>query len=352
MRKLLCAIAIASLARAEQPAVPEGMVLVPAAEFTMGADDGAFDEAPAHRVKVSAFAIDRTEVTVAAFAEFARSSGRLETLEGPWFRGSAEGCADLIAVFEKRYGVPFGAFVRPAAKDEEEAKRLTRDATLWHAAVAALRAQLGGTFDDAKPDAASLPAVKALVRDQARLPVRYVTWRDAAAFAAWAGKRLPTEAEWELAARGAEGRRYPWGNEWDVKKCRGGLDPDAGPAPVGSFPGGASPCGALDMAGNVWEWTADWYGESQYASDEGAVDPKGAAGLPDGQLPGPDPSVDRLRTPLQGRESDTRKAVRGGCWAAGLPGQAAFNLRSTRRFWANPGYGQPDVGFRCAKDLP
>lgn len=343
MRRTLLAIAFtAALARAEDPAVPEGMVVVPAGEFTMGADGGAADEGPAHRVKVSAFAIDRCEVTVAAFAEFARKTERLESLEGPWFRGAAEGCADILALFEKRHGVPFGKFAPPPGKDT---------VALWRAAVAALRSMLGGTFDDAAPDAASRPEVRKLIADQARLPVRFVSWRDAAAYAKWAGKRLPTEAEWEKAARGTDARVYPWGTGWDPKKCRSSLGPDAGPVAVGSYPDGASPYGCQDMAGNVWEWTADWYGEAEYARADGATDPAGPAGLADGQLPGPNPDTDLLRSPKQGRETDTRKVIRGGCWAAGLPGQAAFNLRTSRRFWANPSYGQPDVGFRCAKDL-
>ncbi len=341
-KRFLAIVLAAAVARSEEPAVPEGMVLVPGGEFTMGADDGAFDEAPAHRVKVSAFAIDRCEVTVAAFAAFVRKEGRLETVEGPWFRGAAEGCADIIALFEKRHGVPFGKFAPPAGKDT---------VALWRAAVAALRSMLGGKFDDAVPDAASLPEVRKLITEQALLPVRFVAWRDAAAYAKWAGKRLPTEAEWEKAARGTDGRKYPWGAAWDSQKCRSSLGPDAGPVAVGGFAEGASPSGCLDMAGNVWEWTADWYGEAEYAAAGGATDPKGPAGLADGQLPGPNPETDLLRSPKQGRETDTRKVIRGGCWAAGLPGQAAFNLRTSRRFWANPSYGQPDVGFRCAKDL-
>ncbi|MCE9583409.1 MAG: formylglycine-generating enzyme family protein [Planctomycetes bacterium] len=352
MKRTFIAVALlAALSRAEEPASPEGMVRVPAGEFTMGSADGGADESPAHRVKLSAYFIDRTEVTVAEFAAFVRKADAFDTLEGPWFRWSAEGCVDLLVHFEKRHGVAYARFDPNAGKDEAEIKLRNRDAVRWHAAVAALRTLLGVKAADLDAVSASaLPEFQTLVRDQARLPVRAVTWRDASAYAKAAGKRLPTEAEWERAARGADGRVYPWGSDWKPALCSSGRDESAGPEPVGSFPEGASPSGCLDMAGNVWEWVADWYGEKAYEGPEIAVDPKGPEGLPDGRLPGPAPDKALLRSSKQGRESDTRKVVRGGCWAGGLPGQAAFNNRCARRFWANPSYGQPDVGFRCAKD--
>lgn len=234
-------------------------VFVPAGPFTMGIDHPrATDEKPSRPVYLSAFAIDRYEVTNARFAIFVAATG---------YQTDAE-----------KHG----------------AERA--DGISWR--------QPHGPGSTAAPSH----------------PVVYVSWRDAEAYCAWRGGRLPTEAEWEKSARGPDGRLWPWGaafaagraNVWGVE------DGYAELAPVGSFPAGASPYGALDLAGNVWEWCADWYDADYYAT-----------------APTQDP---------QGPATGRFKVLRGGSWINHGP-----TLRSINRVEVLPVERSPYIGFRCAR---
>jgi len=173
-------------------------------------------------------------------------------------------------------------------------------------------------------------------------PINCIDWDQAVAYCKWTGGRLPTEAEWEYAARGTDGRLYPWGNEAPTAtklnacgaECAAVVNRDLGgrlnlakfdvsdgyetTAPVGSFPDGASPFGVLDMAGNVWEWTADWFGPY---SGVAATNP-------------------------QSVKTSTVRVQRGGGWNIGF---AADYLRAAYRMGGEPSDRLVYVGFRCAR---
>jgi len=248
------------------------------------------DEHPAHRVELPVYYIDRYEVSNAQYKQFVRATARAEPFS--WTQN----------------GFNLMEF-RLQASDLE---------TLRWIASEYFR------FDIDTRTASKKRLLQLMREDQAmkaRLPVTGVSWYDANAYCLWAGKRLPSEAEWEKAARGKDGREFPWGNEWDTGQTNVGDDADweGGIAPVGSYKNNQSPYGVYDMAGNVWEWTADWY--QPYANSDYTSKDFG----------------------------ETQKVIRGGGGGVGHY-SLSFFFRSAMRGNAAPDTQSGDVGFRCAWD--
>ena len=159
--------------------------------------------------------------------------------------------------------------------------------------------------------------------DLADHPVTDVSWDDATAYAEWAGCTLPTEAQWEKAARGPQGFIYPWGNEWKQSKCRNNENKGSGQTcRVYDYPEGVSGYGTYNQSGNVWEWCADWYDEDYY-----------------GKSPGENPS---------GPEGGSRRVSRGGGWGR----DGASDCRGADRDWCDPGRRGGVMGFRLARIVP
>jgi formylglycine-generating enzyme len=296
--------------RRDPARVRRGMAPVPGGEFRMGgADPDAFPgdgEGPIRPVQVAPFWIDVTAVTNRQFAAFVQSTGYVTDAE--------------------RFGwsYVFYALVAPAARGA------VRDATVpgapWWAAVdgAAWRSPEGpGSDTAARPS----------------YPVVHVSWHDAAAYAAWAGKRLPTEAEWEKAARGGlDGCRFPWGDELTPRgahRCNiwQGRFPDLntaedgylGTAPVKSFrPNGY---GLYNTSGNVWEWCADWWSATWHV-----------------------PARPETRTSPQGPPEGEARVIRGGSYLC----HASYcnRYRVAARTSNTPDSTTGHTGFRCAASMP
>jgi sulfatase modifying factor 1 len=305
------------------------MVWIPGGEFSMGSADPTLgghchepmnDARPIHRVTVSGFFMDRTEVTNRSFAEFVRATGYVTTAERVPTAEELPGVPEVDRVPGSTLFSPTSAPVR-----------LDEPLAWW-------RFVRGASWKHPEGPLSSIDGREAH-------PVVHVSHSDAVAYARWAGKDLPTEAEWEFAARGGlTGRLYPWGDELEpdgrfaaniyqgtfpVAGKNTALDGFEGTAPVGSF----SPNGydLYDMAGNVWEWTLDWYRADEYERQarSGVVrDPRG-----------PEQSFDPS-------EPGTKKRVqRGGSYLC-------TSDYCTRYMVGTRGKGEPEspaghVGFRC-----
>jgi formylglycine-generating enzyme required for sulfatase activity len=266
------------------------MMLVPAGDFWMGSPDDDIraaitscqqsgtdlasctelfrHEAPRHRVLLDDYYIDQHEVTNAMFEQFVQATRHQTTAE-------REGRGNLWRLRDGRW------------------QWVVLQGATWRAP--------GGRGTRALPTH----------------PVVHVSWDDAAAYCRWAGKRLPTEAEWEKAARGTEGRLFPWGNTW-VSERTNGLMMLRTTTPVGSYPTGASPYGVLDMAGNVIEWVSDWFAPDYFGRSP-SVGPTGPA-------------------------TGTSRVVRGGAWNGPL-----LYLRSAYRYATTPSTSSDALGFRCVQ---
>ena len=238
----------------------KGMRLIPGGFFIMGSNDGPDDEKPKHTLEIRSFFIDVLPVSNADFAQFLNHQG-LQNKRGESFYDYLDGDA-----------------------------RIHRMNSQW-------QADLG----------------------YASHPVNEVTWVGARDYCAWLNKRLPTEAEWEKAARGTDGRKYPWGNAAPNARLALYGAPYNSSAAVDAFPDGASPFGILDMAGNQWEWVSSLYRPYPYKEDDGR----------------------------ENLDSQAVRSTRGGGHDS-----SAEEISTTQRgrlLSRNPKAGHHNIGFRCAR---
>ena len=324
---------VATPAAAPGPA-PEGMAWIPGGEFSMGAVDplgkdanivgmqATKDSRPIHRVAVKGFWIDKTEVTNRQFAEFVKATGYVTIAERV---PTAEEFPDAPPENLVAGSVVFAPPDHPVPLN---------DHFQWWSWV---------TGADWKHPAGPASDIKG----REDYPVVHIAYPDAEAFAKWAGKRLPTEAEWEFAARGGlSGALYPWGNEFTLgghymANTHQGHCPDqdthedsyTGLAPVATYP--PNGYGLYDVAGNVWEWTSDWYRPDYYAE---LVKAGGVADNPAGPESSNDPS-----------EPGVQKRVhRGGSFLC--TEQYCSRYMVGTRGKGEPSTGTNHLGFRLVKD--
>lgn len=314
----------------KEKTAPQGMQYIPAGTLKMGGDNAQADknEFPKHSVKIDAFYMDETEVTNAEFARFVKSTGYVTVAERQidW----EEMKKDLPAGTPK----PPDEVLQPGAvvfQKTAQPVSLDNPSVWWKWVTGAHWRQPAGPGSD--------------LAGKTNHPVVHVAWDDAEAYAAWAGKRLPTEAEWEWAARGGkENMVYPWGDEsvnegapkanfWQgMFPYQNDLtDGFATTAPVKTFaPNGY---GLYDMPGNVWEWCADWFDFNYYQKEE--------AKMPNTAGP------DRAFNPYMPQQKE--KIVRGGSFLCN--DDYCSGYRNSRRMGSTPDTGLSHTGFRCVRDL-
>ncbi|MBX3366910.1 MAG: formylglycine-generating enzyme family protein [Phycisphaeraceae bacterium] len=348
MARIVAILAIAATLRGSSLAQPapdsppiqhtahlDGMVWIPGGSFTMGSTDPLArpDEQPPHTVKLSGFWIDRTEVTNAQFRAFIEATGYITLAERPvdWEELKKQVPAGTPKPPEEMLQPGSLVFIKPRIKPGQGP---IPDLSWWQWTPGANWRHPEGP--------------NSTIDGRDNHPVVHIAWHDAVAFAQWAGKRLPTEAEWEYAARGGiPGAPNTWGSEpidptrantWQglfpVMNSR--EDGFEGTAPVGSFP--PNGYGLLDMGGNVWEWCADLYDAGHYAD---RVRAEAIISNPKGPAIARDP-----RNPLA---ADSR-IQRGGSFLCNDSYCASY--RPAARMGCASDTGMSHVGFRCVADAP
>jgi iron(II)-dependent oxidoreductase len=261
---LLTLFGYSAVNQAQTPSIVSGafntMALIAEGQFVMGSNTGPEDEKPEHRVFVKSFFMDVLPVSNADFAKFLNARGLKNQLGESFY------------------------------DDDDRDARIHQRGSTW-------QADLG----------------------YATHPVNEVSWVGARDYCAWLNKRLPTEAEWEKAARGTDGRKYPWGNSKPTDKLALYGAAYNASAPVDAFPAGASPYGILDLSGNQWEWISSAYRPYPYSSDDGR----------ENQTPGP------VRSTRGGGHDSSEDEI--------------TTIQRGRNLSRSPTAGHHNIGFRCAR---